>query len=91
MKFFNPLASTPNRRRAVGSVTCPGLPSGEMQDNIYVVGKYESIRYIANRLQTDALTLMSYNPQIPDPNRIYAGQLLNIPSTAVCAPDGPKG
>ncbi|PON16681.1 hypothetical protein C2W62_17110 [Candidatus Entotheonella serta] len=39
---------------------------------------------IARRLGTDLSSLMLYNPQVPDANRIYAGQKLNIPATAAC-------
>ncbi len=71
--------------RPTGPVKCPDtLPSGDIRGNLYVVGRCETLAFIARHLGTDLSSLMSYNPQIPDANRIYAGQKLNIPATAAC-------
>ncbi|ETW94523.1 MAG: hypothetical protein ETSY1_34475 [Candidatus Entotheonella factor] len=71
--------------RPVRPVSCPdALPSGEIRGDLYVVGRCETLMYIARRLGTDLSSLISYNPQVSDVNRIYAGQILNIPTTAAC-------
>ncbi len=67
-------------------VVCPDpLPIGEICGNLYAIAECETLRRIAFRLQTDLPTLMAHNPQVPNPNRIYAGQLLNIPVPASCS------
>ncbi len=65
---------------------CPDpLPQGDIQGDLYTIAACETLWRIATRLQTDLPTLMAYNPQIPDPNQVYAGQLLNIPTDASCS------
>ncbi|WP_179137584.1 LysM peptidoglycan-binding domain-containing protein [Candidatus Entotheonella palauensis] len=72
----------PARPRA----TCPDpLPAGEIRGHLYAIAECETLGRIAFRLHTDLPTLLAYNPQIPNPNRIYAGQLLNIPAPASCS------
>lgn len=67
-------------------VFCPDpLPTGEIRGNLYAIAECETLGRIARRLLTDVPTLLAYNPQVPNPNRIYAGQLLNIPATASCS------
>ena len=58
--------------------TTPPPSSGQ----VYYVRKGDTLRSIASRLSTTSYELLKYNPQIVNPNLIYAGQALTIPPTA---------
>ena len=68
--------------------SCPeGSPTGEIKDNIYVIGCGESMNFITYRLGVTPEQLLAYNPQLSDPPRFYFGQIINIPQTASCFDD----
>lgn len=78
-----PPGATPDPNRP--KFTCPDpIPQGEVQGTLYKVATCETYGLIAARLGTTVADLIAFNPQVPDPGRIYDGQLLNIPSDASC-------
>jgi LysM repeat protein len=58
--------------------TTPPPASGQ----VYYVRKGDTLRSIASKLSTTTDELLRYNPQITNPNLIYAGQAITIPLTA---------
>lgn len=50
---------------------------------IYTIEQGDTLSQIAQRNNRTIADLMGVNPQITDPNRIFAGQTLNIPSTQI--------
>lgn len=60
-----------------------GAPApGYMYSSHYVVLRGDTLRIIANRYGISLWSLIAANPQIPDPNWIYAGMTIHIPSTS---------
>jgi peptidoglycan endopeptidase LytE len=60
-----------------GSVpTTPPPASGQT----YTVRRGDTLRIIAARFNTSVDAILKVNPQIVDPNRIYAGQVINLPA-----------
>ena len=57
--------------------TPPPAPSGQ----VYYVRRGDTLRNIASRLSTTVDELLRLNPQITNPNQIYVGQAITIPST----------
>lgn len=57
--------------------TPPPAPGGQ----VYYVRQGDTLRSIASRLSTTVDELLRLNPQITNPNRIYVGQAITIPST----------
>ena len=58
--------------------TTPPPASGQ----VYYVRRGDTLRSIASKLSTSTYELLTYNPQITNPNLIYAGQAITIPPTA---------
>lgn len=58
--------------------TTPPPASGQF----YYVRSGDTLRSIASRLSTTIYEILKYNPQITNPNLIYAGQAITIPPTA---------
>ena len=54
-------------------------PHGIDQGDTYIVARCESLAIIAIRTGVLLRDLIAANPQIEDPNLIYAGQIINIP------------
>jgi len=46
----------------------------------YTVQRGDTLRKIAARYDTTVDAILKVNPQIADPNRIYAGQIINLPA-----------
>jgi len=46
----------------------------------YTVRRGDTLRIIAGRFNTTVDAILKVNPQITDPNRIYAGQVINLPA-----------
>jgi LysM repeat protein len=46
----------------------------------YTVQRGDTLRIIAARYNTTVDAILKANPQIADPNRIYAGQVINLPA-----------
>ena len=46
----------------------------------YTVQRGDTLRKIAARYDTTVDAILKLNPQIADPNRIYAGQVINLPA-----------
>lgn len=46
----------------------------------YIVQRGDTLRIIAGRFDTTVNAILKVNPQIVDPNRIYAGQAINLPA-----------
>jgi len=62
--------------------TGSGLPSTPppASGQIYTVQRGDTLRIIASRFSTSVDAILRVNPQIVDPNRIYAGQVINLPA-----------
>jgi len=58
--------------------TTPPPASGQL----YYVRRGDTLRSIASKLSTTTYEILKYNPQITNPNLIYAGQAITIPPTA---------
>jgi LysM repeat protein len=58
--------------------------------NIYKISPGDTLSRIAARQKTDVANLLKLNPKIKDPNRIYAGDVLNLPE-APAAPAAAPG
>ncbi len=63
-------------------VTPPPPQPNPSAAGTYVVQWGDTMRKIASRLNVSLNDLIAVNPQIANPNRIYFGQVLNIPATA---------
>ncbi len=59
-----------------GVPTTPPPASGQS----YIVQRGDTLRIIAGRFNTTVDAILKVNPQIVDPNRIYAGQAINLPA-----------
>ncbi len=60
-----------------GSVPPPPPPPG---GQAYTIQKGETLRILAARFNTSVEAILQANPQIWDPNRIYAGQQITLPA-----------
>jgi len=58
--------------------TTPPPSSGQF----YYVRRGDTLRSIASKLSTTTYEILKYNPQITNPDLIYAGQAITIPPTA---------
>ena len=59
-----------------GVPSTPPPASGQ----VYTVQRGDTLRLIANRLNTTVGAILRVNPQIGNPNLIYAGQVINLPA-----------
>jgi len=59
-----------------------GVPSDPppASGQTYTVQRGDTLRKIADRLNTSVDAILKVNPQISNPNLIYAGQVINLPS-----------
>jgi Predicted glycosyl hydrolase len=66
-----------------GSAT-PGTPPPPPPSSgkTYVIQKGDTLRKIADRIGVTVNDILAVNPQIINPNRIYAGQTINLPAAA---------
>lgn len=74
---------------AVAAATTAHCVPGVDQGGTYVVGTCEWLSKIARALNIDYAALLAANPQITNPNLIFAGQVINLPprdGTAAPAP-----
>jgi len=55
----------------------------------YRIQSGDTLSAIASRQGTTVAELMAANPNIKDPNRIFAGQSLNLPGTGITPPPAP--
>lgn len=62
----------------VDTMPPPPPPPGQ----VYYVRKGDTLRSIASRFSTTTDELLKANPQITNPNLIYVGQAINIPTDA---------
>jgi peptidoglycan endopeptidase LytE len=60
----------------------PATPPPADSGQTYYVKKGDTLRKIAEKFGTTVDALLKLNPGIKDPNRIYAGQALKVPSGA---------
>ena len=58
-----------------GVPSTPPPASGQ----VYTVQRGDTLRKIADRLNTNVDAILKVNPQIYNPNLIYAGQIINLP------------
>lgn len=65
------------QRLLVPAATLPDTGSGD----VYIVQAGDTLRKIAAKFNTSVDTLLRLNPQITNPNRIYTGQRMTVPST----------
>ena len=54
--------------------------------NPYIVERGDTLSHLATSNNTDVDTLMRLNPDLTSPNKIYAGQTLQLPSTPPTTP-----
>ena len=59
-----------------GMPSTPPPASGQ----VYTVRRGDTLRKIADRLNTTVDAILKVNPQIGNPNLIYAGQVINLPA-----------
>ena len=59
-----------------GVPSTPPTASGQA----YTVQQGDTLRKIANRLNTTVDAILKVNPQIVNPNLIYVGQVINLPA-----------
>jgi peptidoglycan endopeptidase LytE len=60
-----------------------GIPNPPPSANgTYVVQSGDTLRKIAARFDTTVAAIQQVNPQIPNLNLIYVGQIINLPATA---------
>jgi peptidoglycan DL-endopeptidase LytF len=70
--------------------TGPGLPIPPTGDlPLHTVMQGETLFTIAQRYGTTVAAILQVNPQITNPNLIFAGQQIRIPSAAPIPPTGP--
>jgi spore coat assembly protein SafA len=73
--------SFPELSTGVGGV--PGRPVTVQEERVmiatYIVQPGDTLSGIAERFGVSLSDLEKANPQIPDPNRIFPGQVINIP------------
>jgi LysM repeat protein len=68
----------------------PGaLISGSNNIDIYIVNHGDTLFEIARLFNTNLSHLLSLNPTIKNPNLIYAGQRVNVPSPNAVSPEEP--
>jgi len=68
----------------------PGaLISGSNNIDIYIVNHGDTLLEIAKLFNTNLSHLLSLNPTIKNPNLIYAGQRVNVPSPNAVSPEEP--
>jgi len=60
----------------------PSTPPPPTGGQIYYVKKGDTLRNIASRMSTTVDEILKVNPQITDPNKIFVGQAITIPSSA---------
>ncbi|HEU4320616.1 MAG TPA: LysM peptidoglycan-binding domain-containing protein [Acidimicrobiia bacterium] len=79
----NPQISNPDLIRRGQVIHIPGqipeIPSSTTAASTYVVQKGDSMAKIASTFGIPLQTLIAANPQIPDPDLIRRGQVINIP------------
>lgn len=63
-------------------VTPPPSQPGPTSAGTYVVQWGDTMRKIAGRLNVSLNDLLAVNPQIANPNRIFFGQVINVPASA---------
>lgn len=77
----NPQITNPNvitANQVINLVVTPPVPSPMDAIQVYVsVG--ESLFTIARRTRVSLQAIINANPQITDPNRIFVGQIINVP------------
>jgi LysM repeat protein len=79
----NPSVVNPNRIFAGLRITIPGgEPPPVSGVTTYVVKRGDTLADIAARYKTTVSALLKLNPNIGDPNAIYVGQVIKVPSTA---------
>jgi len=62
--------------------TTPPSTPPPASGQFYYVRSGDTLRSIASKLSTTTYEILKYNPQITNPNLIYAGQSITIPPTA---------
>jgi LysM repeat protein len=63
-------------------VTPPPSQPGPVSAGTYIVQWGDTMRKIASRLNVSLNDLLAVNPQIANPNRIFFGQVINVPASA---------
>ena len=58
----------------------PSTPPPPASGQTYAVQRGDTLRKIADRLNTTVDALLKANPQISNPNLIYVGQVINLPA-----------
>lgn len=69
----------------------PGSSPASLANIIYPIKQGDTLSALAQEYGTTVQALMQANPQIKDPNLIYAGQKLNIPNTSAQGSNQPQG
>lgn len=61
-----------------GTAQCEG-PTGVDQGEVWIVGECDTLYSISQLTGIPFAALVAANPQIPDPNIIFPGQVVNLP------------
>lgn len=72
----SPVSVTVTRPPTEGRRACS---AGYLTGETYVVGSCETLSEVALRTDTTVEALLAANPQVDDPDRIFAGQVLKVP------------
>lgn len=78
MKYFKKLTSTITA--AALCLTFAAIPVSAAPANTHTVQKGDSMWKIAVKYEVGVSEIISANPQVPNPDLIYPGQVLNIPT-----------
>ena len=74
----SPVSVTVTRPPTDGQPVCSaGFLTGD--GGTYIVGSCETLSEVALRTKTSVDALLAANPQVDDPDRIFAGQVLLVP------------
>lgn len=66
-----------------GRPAYPADPTPTPTGNVYVVQSGDTMASISRKLGVDLADLIAANPQVPDPDVINVGQVLNVPTVTI--------
>lgn len=72
------------------TTSAPVIPTPQPSGQTYAVQRGDSLGRIAARFNTTVAAILSVNPNITNPNIVYVGQVINLPSTGVSTPVQPQ-
>jgi tyrosinase len=91
LRAANPQIINPARIFPGQVINIPGTGIPVTGGPVYVVQFGDTLFTIAVRHNTTVAAILAINPQITNPNRIFAGQVINLPDGGIIPPTGPGG